>query len=156
MPDRGEDRAKPRRAERIESDAHGPEMLFYDGQCGVCHWAVDFVARRDEDGTAFRFAPLHGPTFVARVPSDVAAELPDSMVVLTREGRVLPRSTALVHVLQRLGRPWPWIGRILAWVPRPLRDFGYDRFARIRHRLAPRPEGTCPIVPAELRHRFDP
>lgn len=133
-----------------------PELLFYDGDCGVCHWAVKFVARRDPRGEHFRFAPLHGPTFEASVPANVAATLPDSLVVLSREGRVLFRSSGMVHILGRIGGAWGLLGRLLWLVPRPLRDLGYDLFARIRHRLVARPEGTCPLLPPELRGRFDP
>ena len=132
------------------------ERIFYDGQCGVCHWAVGFVARRDGAGAAFRFAPLRGETFDAEVPEARRDAIPDSLVVLTRDGELLLRSQGLVHVLRRLGGPWPWLGTLLALVPRALRDFGYDRFAAVRHRLARRPEGACPLVPPELGRRFDP
>ena len=142
----------------IASGASGnePELLFYDGDCGVCHWAVKFVAARDPDGSSFRFAPLHGITFEESLPADMAANLPDSLVVLDRDGRVLFRSSGLVHILRRLGGVWGPVGSLLWIVPRPLRDLGYDLFARIRHRLVARPEATCPVLPPELRGRFGP
>ena len=132
------------------------ERIFYDGDCGVCHWSVGFVARHDPDGKTFRFAPLDGESFENSVPAELRRQLPDSMVVQTADGSVLLRSEGVVHILRRLGSFWRPLGWALAIVPRPLRDFFYDRFARIRHRLVRRPQGVCPMVPVELRRRFDP
>lgn len=132
------------------------ERIFYDGDCGVCHWAVGFVARHDRTGEAFRFAPLGGEVFRVHVPAEVSSNLPDSMVVQTRSGSFLMRSDGVVHILRRLGLLWRLVAQILVLVPRPIRDCGYDRFAERRHRLAKRPDGVCPLMPPELARRFDP
>ncbi|MEM7583789.1 MAG: DUF393 domain-containing protein [Acidobacteriota bacterium] len=133
-----------------------PERIFYDGDCGVCHWSVGFVARHDRSGEAFRFAPLGGATFTRSIAPEVAATLPDSMLVQTRAGALLLRSDGLVHILRGLGPLWRLLGHLLALVPRPVRDFFYDRFAERRHRLAKPPEAACPMMPPELRGRFEP
>jgi predicted DCC family thiol-disulfide oxidoreductase YuxK len=41
-------------------------------------------------------------------------------------------------------------------IPRPLRDAVYEFIAAIRYRVFSRRNDLCPIVPAELRERFDP
>ena len=140
----------------MTTDASSVERIFYDGDCGVCHWAVAFVARHDPSGEAFRFAPLDGEVFVRHVTAEARRDLPDSMAVLTAAGELLLRSDGVVHILRRLGPWWRLLGGLLALVPRAVRDYFYDRFAERRHRLAARPEGTCPIVAPELRRRFDP
>lgn len=132
------------------------ERIFYDGDCGVCHWSVGFVARRDRTGRAFRFAPLGGETFVDAVAPERRLSLPDSMIVQARDGSLLMRSSGLVHILGRLGWGWRVLGALLWVVPRPLRDLAYDAFAALRYRLARPPEGVCPLMPAELGRRFDP
>ncbi|MEM8929536.1 MAG: DUF393 domain-containing protein [Acidobacteriota bacterium] len=131
------------------------EHLFYDGTCGVCHWAVRFVAERDRRGH-FRFAPLDGDTFRQSVPDAAQNTLPDSIVVTTDDGRLLVRSTAVIHILWRLGGLWRPVAAVLAVIPRALRDAGYASFARIRKRLVAAPEGACPLMPPELGRRFDP
>jgi len=131
------------------------ETLFYDGDCGLCHRTVRFVAAVDERGAAFRFAPLGGEAFEAAVPVELRGDLPDSIVIHTEDGRLLLRSDATVHMLRRLGGGWRALGAILGAVPRPLRDAAYDAVARIRHRLFRRPTSSCPVVPPELRARFD-
>lgn len=131
-----------------------PELLFYDGDCGLCHRAVLFVLRHDPEGTRFRFAPLGGDAFKEKVTGQAAPDPPDSIVLLTNEGALLTRSGATVHILRRLGGMWGVLGAFLRLVPRPLRDAGYDFVARIRHRLFSRPKDACPLIPPALRARF--
>ena len=132
------------------------EILFYDGHCGLCHRAVQFVVRHDQSGTAFRFAPLQGKTFAAVVPADRRGGMPDSMAVQTRDAALLLRSDAWVHILRRLGGGWRILAGAVAAVPRPLRDAVYDFVGRIRYRIFGRREDFCPVIPAEMRGRFDP
>src|SRR4029077_20098595 len=39
------------------TQARGPHLLLYDGECGLCHWIVRFVLARDRHGR-FHFAAL--------------------------------------------------------------------------------------------------
>ncbi len=132
------------------------ETLFYDGRCGLCHRSVQFVLKHDREGKCFRFAPLQGETFQDKVPEDQRVRLPDSMVLLTRDGGLLLRSDALIHILRRLGGGWSFGAALLAAIPRAVRDFFYNWIARIRYRLFGRRDDLCPLVPADLRARFDP
>ena len=132
-----------------------PEVVFYDGECGLCHATVKFVVPRDVRG-AFVFAPLGGETFLATIPEGERAAIPDSVVVRTRDGRTLVRSAAVVHLLRALGGGWGVVGRALWIVPLPLRDLGYRGIARLRRSLFAKPAGACPILPPELRSRFRP
>ncbi len=132
------------------------DIIFYDGGCGLCHWSVKFAVRRDPGGRAFRFAPLGGATFLERVPADRRAGLPDSIVLLTGEGALLARSAAVLRMLRRLGGVWAVAGVIASLVPRVLRDAAYDFIARVRYKLFRRPQNACPLLPPELRARFDP
>lgn len=131
------------------------ETIFYDGGCGLCHRWVRFVLAEDATGESFRFAPLHGATFHSTVSEKERAGLPDSIVVLTADGRLLTRSRAVVYILQRLGGLWRLIGSVGALIPTGLPDRAYDGVARIRHRLFAKPAASCPVVPVELRKRFD-
>ena len=132
-----------------------PETIFYDGHCGLCHRGVRFVLRYDREAI-FRFAPLQGPTFQEAAPIAQRSGLPDSMAVRTPDGKLLLRSDAWVYILRRIGGVWRRLGGLLAMTPRPLRDWGYDFIAAIRFRIFGRREELCPLVPPELRARFDP
>jgi len=136
--------------------AQESEYIFYDGHCGLCHRAVKFVLKHDRSGTAFRFAPLQGETIQSHISAERRASLPDTFVVLTQEGALLMRSNASLHVLERLGGGWKVLGKILSAIPRSLRDLVYDFVARIRYHVFGRRDDLCPVVPQNLRARFDP
>ncbi len=132
------------------------EIVFYDGHCGLCHRAVKFVLKHDRSGTAFRFAPLQGETFQASVPVERRANLLTTIVVQTRDGSLLIRSNAWIYILRRLGGGWKVIAAFMAVIPRSLRDVVYDFVARVRYRVFGRRDDLCPVVPPDLRARFDP
>ena len=123
------------------------EWLYYDGHCGLCHRVVRFVLAMEPPAGTFRFAPLQGQQFQAHVPAAAHQSIGDSLVVRTADGALLHRSAAVIHILRRMGVFW----RLLA-----ARDAAYDAVARVRHRFFARPAGLCPVVPPELRARFDP
>jgi predicted DCC family thiol-disulfide oxidoreductase YuxK len=131
------------------------ETIFYDGRCGLCHRTVQFVLKRDSR-RIFRYAPLQGTTFEQRVSPALRSSLPDSVIVLTSDGRLLTRSDAILHIYGRLGGVWNALAAVMAIIPRPIRDAAYDFIARIRYSVFGRRSETCPVVPAELRARFDP
>ena len=129
--------------------------IFYDGDCGLCHASVRFVIDRDEH-RQFRYAPIGGETFVDRMAGIDAATLPDSILVATPDDELLVRSSAVIYLLERLPQPWRFVGRLLGFVPRFIRDLGYRLVARTRRLLFSAPNGSCPMVPKEQRLLFDP
>src|SRR5260370_38681135 len=97
-----------------------PAVLYYDGHCGLCHGAVKFVLKNDRSGTAFRFAPLQGETFLQRVPPEQRAGLPDSVAVKMGNGSMLVRSKAFIHIIRRLGGGVEIMSEIVAFISRTL------------------------------------
>jgi predicted DCC family thiol-disulfide oxidoreductase YuxK len=132
------------------------EWVFYDGDCGFCHRWVRLVVKLDRDGRAFRFAPRNGETFRSLVAPEQRGALPTSILVLTRQGRILTRSSAVLHMLERLGRGWRAIAIVGRVVPVGIRDVVYRFIAHVRHGLLPAPESACPAVAPEFRARFGP
>lgn len=132
------------------------DLLFYDGSCGLCHRLVRFLIVRDREGRLFRYAPLGGPTFSTTLSPERRVDLPDSIVIRTADGRTLVRSEAALHLGERLGGAWRFLARAAGLLPGWLLDPGYDGIAGIRGHLFPKPEGTCPRLPPELRGRFLP
>jgi predicted DCC family thiol-disulfide oxidoreductase YuxK len=129
-------------------------VLLYDGVCGFCNKTVQFLLERDRRGT-MRFAALqsdYGRETVARHPELRGI---DSVVFVERAGegeRVYVRSGAALKVASYLGGPWKVF--LCAYVvPRPIRDYLYDLFARNRYRFFGRSE-QCMLPPAEARSRF--
>jgi len=135
--------------------AGSTDLMFYDGACALCHAAVRFVLAEDRSGTSFRFAPLESDTFRAHVPEATRAALPDSIIVVTADERLLTRSTAVLHLLGRLGGLWRLAGVLGTLIPRRIRDGLYDGVASIRYRVFGTKQEACPLLPAALRQRFE-
>jgi len=136
--------------------AEPQEVLFFDGECGLCHRWVLFTLAREHGRALFRFAPLQGPTFARSTSAEERAALPDSMAVRSRDGRLLVRSEAALHVLHRIGGFWGGLARVVGILPRPLLDLGYRTVARLRRVFFRKPDTACPLVPPELAGRFAP
>jgi predicted DCC family thiol-disulfide oxidoreductase YuxK len=132
------------------------EWVFFDADCGFCHRWVQLVVKHDQDGRAFRYAPRKGETFRSLVAEKRREALPPSILVLTTEGRILTRSSAVLHILDRLGGGWRMMAIVGRMVPTGIRDLGYRFVARVRHGLLPAPNSSCPVVAPELRVRFGP
>ena len=110
-------------------------LILYDGVCGFCGQAVEAVQRLDR-ARQFRYEPLQNEAAereLARHGLD-AGGFETAFVIAfpgTPRESVLDRSSAVLFVAARLG--WPWKAAALLWaVPKPLRDWCYDRFAQNR------------------------
>jgi predicted DCC family thiol-disulfide oxidoreductase YuxK len=143
---------KPASTRQTEHQA--ASIVFFDGNCALCHGLVRFAMPRDHNAN-LNFAPLGGQTIQERVSAKDRAALPDSICVLTPEGALLVRSRAVAHLLGRLGGFWKLCGLLVSWTPRPIADAFYDFIAANRRRLG-KPKDACPTPPPSLRARLLP
>ena len=137
--------------ERVE--LKGRAVLLYDGHCGLCNRVVRFCARRDPAGR-MRYVPMQsnvGRELLARY-----GETPESLEsasiflnAMTRKERFFTHSDAVAWALRQLRSPWNWMGRLVGWVPRFLREAGYAFVGRVRYAIFGR-YPTCPVPAAEM------
>lgn len=127
-------------------------ILFFDGVCGLCNRAVDFVLTRDNDGT-IKFAPLQGDTARQLLTPEDLADL--NTMVLWVGGKTYRKSAAAVRILWRLHWGWQATGTLLWLIPLPLRNLGYTLVAKNRYRFFGKNE-TCRMPTAAERLRFLP
>lgn len=134
------------------SDFTGP-VLFFDGECGLCHRVVRGLLRLDPHGL-LHFAPLQGPTAQAYLRAhglptqdfDTLIYVPD----WSRRDRpgYLMRTAGVLAALRTTGRFGRFVAAGLAVFPTRLRDAGYRVVGHWRYRIfgpwkprpLPRPE----------------
>jgi len=131
--------------------AHGRPVVLFDGICNLCSGSVQFAIARDPAAT-LRFAAIQSPLgqdFLRRrgLPTDDFETF-----YLIDEGRIFEKSSAFLRMVAYLRWPWPVL-RVMQVVPRPLRDWLYDRIARNRYRLFGQRE-TCLLPTPEIAGRF--
>lgn len=130
-------------------------VVLYDGVCGFCNHAVQFLLRVDRQGE-LRFAALQSDYARGIIERHPELETMDSVVYVSNPGAndesVAVRSDGALRAIGHAARPWRWL-RIAKVVPRPVRDWLYDRFAAIRYRVFGKLD-SCPIPSPEMRSRF--
>ncbi|MBZ9738026.1 MULTISPECIES: thiol-disulfide oxidoreductase DCC family protein [unclassified Mesorhizobium] len=141
------DRPKP---PSLSFDASQP-LIVFDGVCVFCSGFVRMVVRLDRKAR-FRFATAQSPLGEVlfrgyNLPTDSY----ETNLVLVG-GVPFTRLDSFVAVMTELG--WPWrAARALLLLPRPLRDWFYDRIAGNRYALFGRKD-SCDVPSAELRGRL--
>lgn len=131
-----------------------PLILLFDGECNLCNGLVQFLLKRDADGSRFRFAAQQseaGQKRLADAGYAANGDAADTLLVFTG-GKLLTRSDAALELARFLPAPYPLLlaGKIL---PRFLRDALYRWIARNRYRWFGKRD-ECLMPTAELRARF--
>lgn len=72
--------------------------------------------------------------------------------IFISDGEALTKSDAALRLAQHLRGGWRVL-RLFRFVPRPVRDWGYDILARNRYRWFGRYD-TCMVPSTEIRDRF--
>ena len=131
-------------------DASQP-LIVFDGVCVLCSGFVRMVVRLDRKNR-FRFATAQSPFGEALFRKyGLRTDSYETNLVLI-DGAAFMRLESLVAVMAELG--WPWrVARVLLLLPRPIRDWLYDRIARNRYALFGKKD-SCNIPSAEWRGRL--
>ncbi len=128
--------------------------VFYDGQCGLCHRAVQFLLKRDPAGEKFRYAALQGETATTLLAP--LRSVPDSMVVHTPDQTLLTQGDAALHLARALGGLWAVLGVLGRILPRFIRNILYDGVAARRYRWFGKRDEACPLIAPNQRALFLP
>lgn len=129
-----------------------PELIvFYDGNCGLCHGLVRFLLDIDKAG-ATKFAPLQ-ESFAHKKLEAYPELLNDfETVVVLNNGVLTTKSQAVFEIFRYLGGPWALLS-FLRLLPSSLTNYFYAFIAQRRYKIFGRYE-TCPLPSSEDRERF--
>ena len=108
-------------------------LLLWDGRCGLCRRATDWVRRRDRSAR-FEIVPYQEASAPPMTPQ-LRAECSRALHVLTADGRTLRAGRASLFVLKETGN-----GRLATVLGLPpliwLVELGYRIVARNRSRFS--------------------
>lgn len=138
------------------------KIVLFDGVCHFCDASVQFIIKRDHK-RIFTFAPLQssaGEKLIQQfnIPPNI-----DSFILIDRQQdpqigrqierqRVYDKSSAVLHVCKHLRGLWKLL-YIFIIIPKPIRDFCYEQFAKRRYKWFGRKE-SCMIPTPDQRDRF--
>lgn len=124
--------------------AGGDKVVLFDAVCKLCSGWSRFLIRHDRR-RIFKLATVQSEEGKAILRWCGLPTEEYNTLVLVEGDRYYVRSAAVIRVLARL--PLPWRLGALAWlIPRPLRDWAYDKVARNRYALFGKYD-SC-VVPA--------
>jgi predicted DCC family thiol-disulfide oxidoreductase YuxK len=132
-------------------DEPSKNIVLFDGICNLCNGLVRFIIKRDRSGK-FKFASLQSEVGQRWLMKFGLAKNEFESFVLIRDEKYFLKSAAALKMLVELGGIWK-IFYVFILVPRPVRDFIYDRIAKSRYRIFGKRD-VCMIPKPELQERF--
>lgn len=126
-------------------------LVLFDGICKLCNAWARLIIRQD-DRRLFTLGSMQSSTGQRILGALDMSTTHFNTVLYIEHGRAFEKSDAVLHIVARLG--WPW--RLLAvfrLVPRPVRDWVYDRVAAHRYRIFGR-YTACTLPSTDHDDRF--
>lgn len=126
-------------------------IVLFDGVCNLCTGSVQFILLRDPYGY-FRFSSMQSE-IGRKLMEDhgIPSENMDTFVLIDG-GKCLTRSDAVIEVAKHLAGSWSLL-RVLAAIPKPIRDWGYAMIATNRYRWFGKRD-TCMLPSPDIMDRF--
>lgn len=131
-------------------------IVLYDGVCGLCNRAVQFLLKRDRHDR-LQFASLQSD-LAARVLSrhGIDHQSLDTVCAVLNYGEpnetLLAKGDAFLFFAGVIGGIWS-VARVVKIVPRPVRNRLYDFVARHRYQVFGKSE-SCMLPDPKQRHKF--
>ena len=119
-------------------------VIYYDGECGLCHLAVRFILRVDSKGK-FYFSPLYN--------FDNNLKNIDS-IILKRGNRVFYEGQAIIMIFENIENNWNYLAKVLKLIPINVLDTAYRWVSRNRAKISVKKVSSCPMVPSYYQKRF--
>jgi predicted DCC family thiol-disulfide oxidoreductase YuxK len=107
-------------------------VILYDGNCNLCSWSMEFILLRDYENH-FKFTSLQSAEGRRLVfEHGIQLETVDSFILI--EGpQFFTQSSAAIKVSQHFSGWWSILS-LLTILPKPIRDWSYDRIAKNRYK----------------------
>ena len=119
-------------------------VIYYDGECGLCHLAVKFILRVDSK-SKFYFSPL----------SNLDNNLKNIDSIIFKKGnKVFYEGQAIIMIFENIDNKWYYLAKVLKLFPVNVLDTAYRWVSRNRAKVSVKKVSSCPIVPNSYQKRF--
>ena len=119
-------------------------VIYYDGECGLCHLAVRFILRVDSK-SKFYFSPL----------SNLDNNLKDiDSIILKKGNKVFYEGQAVIMIFENIENNWNYLAKVLKLIPVNVLDRAYRWVSRNRAKVSVKKVSSCPMVPSYYQKRF--
>lgn len=130
---------------------HPPHLILFDGVCNVCSGAVQFVIKRDPD-ERMMFASLQSDTG-QRILKENGLPLDEfNSFIYIEKGTLYTKSTGILKATRHLKGIYKWNYLLIA-IPRPIRDWFYERMAKNRYKWFGQ-KTSCMMPTPDIQKRF--
>ena len=119
-------------------------VIYYDGECGLCHLAVKFILRVDSK-SKFYFSPL------SKLDNDLKNI--DS-IIFKKGNKVFYEGQAIIMIFENIDNKWYYLAKVLKLIPINVLDTAYRWVSRNRAKVSVKKVSSCPIVPNSYQKRF--
>jgi len=126
-------------------------IVIFDGVCNFCNGVVNFIIKRDP-AARFMFAPMQSDVGQELIKKHGAEMAGSDTLRLVKDGRCYERTDAVFEITKDLSGFW-YLFRVMAILPRPIRDYFYRLFARNRYTLFGKRD-MCMVPTENVRERF--
>ena len=116
------------------------DVLFLDGDCGLCHGLAFFMDDRLAIDSDISYRPIQSAEVQDIISNFTDRQQKADTVYLIRANRVYIRSSAAIRCLLYLKWYWKLWFPILWLIPLPIRDTIYRMIAMSRHQIFKQPE----------------
>ena len=118
----------------------GRDVLFLDGDCGLCHRLARVLDPKLAPGVDIAYRPIESEEAQSLITTFPEWQQQSDTVYLFRDGRSYVRSAAVIRCLLYMIWHWRMWFPILWIIPLPIRDMVYRFVAKYRHRIFKKPE----------------
>jgi predicted DCC family thiol-disulfide oxidoreductase YuxK len=126
-------------------------IILFDGVCNFCNRMVNIILKYDQDAH-FQFAPSQSTAGINMLQQYKLDQKASASVILIDNDKVYTKTDAVIQIATHL-KGWPRLFMGLKYVPKFIRDLGYDLVSKNRYTLFGKRE-TCRIPDESTRHRF--
>ena len=116
------------------------DVLFLDGDCGLCHGLVFFMDDRLASDSDISYKTIQSAEVQDIISNFTDRQQKADTVYLIRANKVYIRSSAAIRCLLYLKWYWKLWFPILWLIPLPIRDTIYRMIAMSRHQIFKNPE----------------